>query len=92
MVSSMHIPLIELSLYEDTILDACCNNISADDELWYRIVEVSVRSGARKEMIPLSLLQNLFPFIPSCDGVLCALTKTGHSIKFFHMIRTIFFC
>ncbi|XP_047055817.1 uncharacterized protein At2g39910-like [Lolium rigidum] len=46
MVSFMHIAknvkATELSLYEDAILDACCNNIPADDELWYRIVEVSV--------------------------------------------------
>ncbi|KAI4962581.1 hypothetical protein ZWY2020_029106 [Hordeum vulgare] len=29
-------------LYEDAILDACCHNIPADDELWYCVVEVSV--------------------------------------------------
>jgi hypothetical protein len=46
MVSFMHIAknvkVIELSLYEDAILDAYCHNIPADDELWYRIVEVLV--------------------------------------------------
>uniref|UniRef100_A0A0D9WTL0 Uncharacterized protein n=1 Tax=Leersia perrieri TaxID=77586 RepID=A0A0D9WTL0_9ORYZ len=46
MVSFMHIAksvkATELNLYEDAILDACCHNIPADDELWYRIVEVSV--------------------------------------------------
>jgi hypothetical protein len=46
MVSFMHIAknvkVIELSLYEDAILDACCHNTPADDELWYRIVEVLV--------------------------------------------------
>uniref|UniRef100_A0A0A9FH99 Uncharacterized protein n=1 Tax=Arundo donax TaxID=35708 RepID=A0A0A9FH99_ARUDO len=46
MVSFMHIAknvkVTELSLYEDAILDACCHNIAADDELWYRVLEVSV--------------------------------------------------
>ncbi|KAF0903871.1 hypothetical protein E2562_029958, partial [Oryza meyeriana var. granulata] len=46
MVSFTHIAknvkATELNLYEDAILDACCQNIPADDELWYRIVEVSV--------------------------------------------------
>ncbi|KAL5223531.1 hypothetical protein ABZP36_010170 [Zizania latifolia] len=46
MVSFMHIAknvkVTELNLYEDAILDACCHNIPADDELWYQIVEVSV--------------------------------------------------
>ncbi|CAN6176972.1 unnamed protein product [Urochloa humidicola] len=46
MVSFMHIAknvkVTELSLYEDAILDACCHNIPADDELWYCVVEVSV--------------------------------------------------
>ncbi|WVZ78778.1 hypothetical protein U9M48_026434 [Paspalum notatum var. saurae] len=46
MVSFMHIAknvkVTELSLYEDAILDACCQNIPADDELWHHVVEVSV--------------------------------------------------
>ncbi|KAL6873847.1 hypothetical protein ACP4OV_013929 [Aristida adscensionis] len=46
MLSFMHIAknvkVTELSLYEDAILDACCQNIPADDQLWYRIVDVSV--------------------------------------------------
>lgn len=46
MVSFMHIArnvkVTELNLYEDAILDACCHNIAAADELWYRVVEVSV--------------------------------------------------
>ncbi|XP_062229671.1 uncharacterized protein At2g39910-like [Phragmites australis] len=46
MVSFMHIAknvkVTELSLYEDAILDACCHNIPADDELWYHVLEVSV--------------------------------------------------
>jgi hypothetical protein len=46
MVSFMHIAknvkVTELSLYEDAILDSCCRNIPADDELWYHIVEVLV--------------------------------------------------
>jgi hypothetical protein len=67
MVSFMHIAknvkVTELSLYEDAILDACCNNIPADDELWYRIVEVSVllltctqRSNPRSPWYALFLL------------------------------------
>lgn len=32
----------ELSWYEVEILDACCWNIPAVDELWRRVVEVSV--------------------------------------------------
>ncbi|XP_008644994.1 uncharacterized protein At2g39910 isoform X2 [Zea mays] len=46
MVSFVHIAknvkATELSLYEDAILDACCQNIPADDELWYQVIEVSV--------------------------------------------------
>ena len=38
MVSFVHIAknvkVTELSLYQDAILDACCQNIPADDELW----------------------------------------------------------
>lgn len=37
-----NVKVTELSLYEDAILDACCQNIPADDELWYHVVEVSV--------------------------------------------------
>ncbi|KAJ6322682.1 hypothetical protein OIU77_012512 [Salix suchowensis] len=32
----------ELSQYEDVILDACCQNIVSDDEIWYHVVEMSV--------------------------------------------------
>ncbi|KAG0515886.1 hypothetical protein BDA96_10G315600 [Sorghum bicolor] len=46
MVGFVHIAknvkVTELSLYEDAILDACCQNIPADDELWYQVIEVSV--------------------------------------------------
>ena len=69
MISFMHIAknvkVTELSLYEDAILDACCHNIPADDELWYRIVEVSVllltctqRSNPRSPWYTLFLLVN----------------------------------
>ncbi|KAJ6690204.1 hypothetical protein OIU85_006482 [Salix viminalis] len=32
----------ELGQYEDVILDACCQNIVSDDEIWYHVVEMSV--------------------------------------------------
>lgn len=32
----------ELSRYEDVILDACCQNIASDDEIWCHVVEMSV--------------------------------------------------
>lgn len=32
----------ELGWYEEAVLDVCCRNILAADELWDRIVEVSV--------------------------------------------------
>ncbi|KAJ4792341.1 ARM repeat superfamily protein [Rhynchospora pubera] len=32
----------EFSLYEEAVLDACCRNIPASDELWHHVVEVSV--------------------------------------------------
>lgn len=32
----------ELSWYEDPVLDACCRNIASSDELWQRVVEMSV--------------------------------------------------
>jgi hypothetical protein len=65
-----NVKVTELSLYEDAILDACCHNIPADDELWYRIVEVSVllltctqRSNPRSPWYTLYLLVTLC-FIP----------------------------
>lgn len=46
MVTFIHIAnnvsTTELSWYEEAILDACCRNIPSSDELWYRVVEVSV--------------------------------------------------
>ncbi|XP_073011340.1 uncharacterized protein At2g39910 [Typha latifolia] len=39
---SKNVTATELSWYEEAILDACCRNIPASDELWYRVVEVSV--------------------------------------------------
>ncbi|XP_073105019.1 uncharacterized protein At2g39910 isoform X1 [Elaeis guineensis] len=46
MVSFIHVGnnmnAAELSWYEEAILDACCRNIPANDELWHRVVEVSV--------------------------------------------------
>ena len=46
MVSFVHIAknvkVTELSLYEDAILDACCQTIPVDDQLWYQVIEVSV--------------------------------------------------
>ncbi|KAG6538384.1 hypothetical protein ZIOFF_003502 [Zingiber officinale] len=32
----------ELSWYEEAILDVCCSNIPAADELWHRVIEISV--------------------------------------------------
>lgn len=32
----------ELSWYEEAILDVCCNNIPAADELWHHVIELSV--------------------------------------------------
>lgn len=54
----------ELSWYEEAILDACCRNIPASDELWHRVVEVSVllltctqRMNPRSSWYDLSLIQ-----------------------------------
>jgi hypothetical protein len=71
MVSFMHIArnvkVTELNLYEDAILDACCHNIAADDDLWYHVVEVSVllltctqRSNPRSPWYILFQVLNLF--------------------------------
>ncbi|KAK4717429.1 hypothetical protein R3W88_015767 [Solanum pinnatisectum] len=32
----------EIGWYEDVILDACCQNIASDDEIWERVVQMSV--------------------------------------------------
>ncbi|XP_030540416.1 uncharacterized protein At2g39910 [Rhodamnia argentea] len=32
----------ELGWYEDPILDACCQNIASDDDIWHHVVEMSV--------------------------------------------------
>ncbi|EMS46236.1 hypothetical protein TRIUR3_21176 [Triticum urartu] len=61
MISFMHIAknvkATELSLYEDAILDACCHNIPADDELWYRVVEFSI--GSRYDRVLSEMLGHL---------------------------------
>lgn len=75
-VSFMHIAknvkVTELSLYEDAILDACCNYIPADDDLWYHIVEVSVllltctqRSNPRSPWYALLLIRKTSSFSSS---------------------------
>ncbi|KAL6554658.1 hypothetical protein OROHE_007397 [Orobanche hederae] len=33
----------EIGGYADVILDACCQNIASDDEIWHYVVEMSVR-------------------------------------------------
>ncbi|WCJ19759.1 ARM repeat superfamily protein [Euphorbia peplus] len=46
MISFIHLAknvnTTELSWYEDVILDACCQNIASDDEIWSHAVEMSV--------------------------------------------------
>ncbi|CAK7325800.1 unnamed protein product [Dovyalis caffra] len=46
MISCTHlaknVDAAELGWYEDVILDACCQNIVSDDEIWYHVVEMSV--------------------------------------------------
>lgn len=37
-----HVNSGEFSLYEDVILDACCQNIASSDEIWEHVVEMSV--------------------------------------------------
>ncbi|KAI7742365.1 hypothetical protein M8C21_025570 [Ambrosia artemisiifolia] len=37
-----HVSCSEFSLYEDVILDACCQNIASSDEIWEHVVEMSV--------------------------------------------------
>lgn len=46
MVSLIHLAknvnAAEIGWYEDVILDACCQNIASDDEIWERVVQMSV--------------------------------------------------
>lgn len=46
MVSFIHlgknVDAAELGGYEDVILDACCQNIASDDEIWHYVIEASV--------------------------------------------------
>lgn len=37
-----HVNCSEFRLYEDVILDACCQNIASSDEIWEHVVEMSV--------------------------------------------------
>ncbi|CAI9302700.1 unnamed protein product [Lactuca saligna] len=37
-----HVNSSEFSVYEDVILDACCQNIASSDEIWEHVVEMSV--------------------------------------------------
>lgn len=32
----------DIGMFADVILDACCQNIAADDIIWYYVVEMSV--------------------------------------------------
>ena len=32
---------VELGSYGDVILDACCQNIASNDEIWHHVVEMS---------------------------------------------------
>lgn len=46
MISFIHVAknvkAVELDSYGDVILDACCQNIASDDEIWQYVVEMSV--------------------------------------------------
>ncbi|OIT39680.1 PREDICTED: uncharacterized protein At2g39910 isoform X1 [Nicotiana attenuata] len=46
MVSLIHLAknvnAAEIGCYEDVILDACCQNIASDDDIWERVVQMSV--------------------------------------------------
>ncbi|KAG8644976.1 hypothetical protein MANES_10G018500v8 [Manihot esculenta] len=46
MISFIHLAknlnAAEFGVYEDVILDACCQNIASADEIWYQVVEMSV--------------------------------------------------
>ncbi|XP_022747071.1 uncharacterized protein At2g39910 isoform X2 [Durio zibethinus] len=46
MISFIHIATnvkaVELDLYGDVTLDACCQNIASDDEIWQYVMEMSV--------------------------------------------------
>ncbi|XP_062092544.1 uncharacterized protein At2g39910 [Humulus lupulus] len=73
MISFIHIGknvnAAELGSYSDVILDACCQNIASDDEIWHLVVEMSVvlvtciqRSNPRSpwfEMILNEMLSHL---------------------------------
>lgn len=37
-----HVNSSVFSVYEDVILDACCQNIASSDEIWEHVVEMSV--------------------------------------------------
>nr|CAD1827554.1 unnamed protein product [Ananas comosus var. bracteatus] len=49
----------ELSWYEEAILDACCRNIPASDELWYRVVEIVLRLDSKLQWVELDFGQFL---------------------------------
>ncbi|XP_045803042.1 uncharacterized protein At2g39910 [Trifolium pratense] len=46
MISFMHlgknVDAAELGGFEDVILDACCQNIASDDEIWHCVIEASI--------------------------------------------------
>lgn len=46
MISFIHLAknvnAAEFGLYEDVILDACCQNVASTDEIWDNVVEMSV--------------------------------------------------
>ncbi|KAL8232074.1 hypothetical protein R6Q57_001852 [Mikania cordata] len=37
-----HVSCSEFSMYEDVILDACCQNVASDDGIWEHVVKMSV--------------------------------------------------
>ncbi|XP_076925457.1 uncharacterized protein At2g39910-like [Bidens hawaiensis] len=44
-----HVSCSEFSVYEDVILDACCQNIALSDEIWEHVVEMSVLLVSRTQ-------------------------------------------
>lgn len=46
MISFIHLAknvnAAEIGGYTDVVLDACCQNVACDDEIWHYLVEMSV--------------------------------------------------
>lgn len=84
MISFIHLSknanAAEIGGYADAILDACCQNIASDDEIWHYVVEMSV--------LLVALIQKSNPHSSWYWFYMAVLCPCSYSIKgFFRLLK-----